>query len=120
MSAPAAVLILICTAVIFLGPPAAVVGLVIWARSLRRWGVPRFATGIGYVLIALVVGVIVAGYVDAGRVIGGAAALESSQKDRVVARGLSEATDIEALALLPAFVAGGWLWSWTWRDQRRH
>lgn len=73
----------------------------------------------GYILVALVVVMIIAGYIDAELVVKRAAILEPSEKHRVVVRGLSEAMNVEALALLPALMAAGWLWFWTWRDQRR-
>lgn len=52
-------------AAILLGPPLAVVGLVVWARRLRMRGAPRFVVWVAYVLRALTGLVIVGGYVGA-------------------------------------------------------
>ena len=89
--------------VILLAPPASVVGLVVWARRLRKRGAPRFAIVVAYVLAALVALVIVAGYVGSLIVAThdtGSEGVEPSQK----ARALAEAMNSGAFALLVAVV----------------
>jgi hypothetical protein len=105
-------------AAILLGPPLSAVGLVLWARPLRRRGAPRFAVTVAYALVAIVGAVIVTGYVGAVIVVTHAIGREDAEpapKARAVAEGISAAMNIGALALLFSLAAAGWIGFWSWR-----
>jgi hypothetical protein len=114
---PSAVVWLLAAAIL-LGPPLAVVGLVVWARRLRMRGAPRFVVWVAYVLAALVGLVIGTGYVGevivaTHRVVEGT--VEPSDKARALAEGISGVMNAGALALLIAVVGGAGLGVWALR-----
>jgi len=110
---------------LLLVPPAAVVGVWLWARRLaRRDGVPRFVARGGYWLaslgaLVLALGVVRGALVSVGDVSG--ETLGPGQNARLLAEGISEATNWGALGFLITVVAALWLGvcSWKWRGAPR-
>lgn len=104
-------------AAVLLVPPAAVLGLVLWARRLR--GAGRFAVWTAYGVAAIaalviIVGLVV-GFFRAATAVH-AQDVEPSRKARALAVGISEAMNCGAFALLIVAVGGagvaGWRWWW--------
>jgi hypothetical protein len=109
-------------ALILLGPPLSIIGLLVWVGRVRKTGTRRFVVWVAYVLAAIAGLAIVSGYV--GTVIAaiqtvGGDAVDPSQKARVLAEGISEGMNCGAFGFLVALVAVGWLSFWRWRGRRK-
>ena len=103
---------LLVAVAVFLIPPLSVVGLVLWARRLRRQGAGRVAVWTADGLAALAGVVIVAGMVPGILVVTGAiktAGVEPSGKARALAEEISAAMNSGAFVMLIVIVGGAGL-----------
>lgn len=111
------VVTLLLAALVLLGPPLSVVGMLVWARRLSRQGAPRATVWVASLVGALGGLIVVTGYVSAiitaTQGIAGEA-FEPSQKARRLAEGISEVMNCGALAVLVVVVGGAGLWFWRW------
>ncbi len=117
---PVAPPVIVLLAGLLVIPLAAVIGIGLWTRGLRRRGtVPRFAihTAYGFVVLSGAIVAVAAGLVLvalAGR--GGDTAVKRAA---ALATGISEALNNGALGLLVAMVGAAWLGFCTWRWRKR-
>jgi len=102
---------------IALAPLVPLAALGLWTRWLgKRAGAPRWAWGTAAGIVALGVIVSTAGCVLVATVMRApGAAIDPSDKARVLAQGISEAMNCSALVVLLMIVVTGWLVVWTWR-----
>ena len=113
---------LLLTIVIALLPAAAIAGLGLWARWLRRRALaPQWAGSIAYGLVVIGALPFVGGAAWGAWTVMGANAGEPGDKARVLAEGISEAMNCGALGLLVGI--GGMLWlgfcTWMWHRAAR-
>jgi hypothetical protein len=109
---------LLLVATILLVPPVSLVGVVLWARSLKRTErAPKFAAHVAYGLAVLgglaIVGALGLGVASSTSAVTGET-VEPSQKARHLAEAIAEAMNCGAVGVLLSGVAAGWLLFWRW------
>jgi hypothetical protein len=114
-SVPASLLV----AALLLVPPASLVGVVLWARSLKRTQrAPKFAAHVAYgvavVGVLAIVGGLGLGFSSSTSAVTGDT-VQPSEKARHLAEAISDAMNCEAFGVLLSGIAAGWLLFWRWR-----
>ncbi len=107
---------LVIAAVLLVGPPGLLIGLVFWTRRLAgRTTAPRYAALIGYAVACLASAPIVWGLGNAAVAAIGSGLESPDERRRVLATMIAQVFYGDLLGSLFALVGGVWLAFWTWR-----